>query len=226
MPCLTLADRAHPLQAPAGRDRCAWVREQVESLLADPRLPDPQDGEIDKRWEWAAPLVLDPGLRAFLQRWRDRELRVGPEEEGLPRPKSSEVFDSEVFDGYLDDLLAFQQSSLGRRPPDLVDLLTEVALGSPAILASRCLKVSAGVEDDTRRTLATTIAYAFWNLFNQPAVISLIQELGASRKEAVYWRLVLHYCRQGNLQAVHDELRIPAHLTAIPGTLDRDSCVI
>ena len=45
LPCLPLADRAHPLDAPAGQDRRAWVRARVEALLADPGLPNPQGGQ-------------------------------------------------------------------------------------------------------------------------------------------------------------------------------------
>ena len=203
MPCLPLADLAHPLEAPAGLDRRGWVRKSVEGLLADPRLPDPRNGEIDDRWEWAAPLVLDPTLRKFLQVWKDDELSARENGEPFPKPNP------EVFDKYIDDLLGLQPCQLGRPPPGLADLLTEVALGSPAILALRCLKASTGVGDDTRRELATEMAEAFWSLFNQPAVISLIRQLaseaGASHGEAHYWRLVLRYCQQGNLQAVLDE---------------------
>ena len=203
MPCLPLADLAHPLEAPAGQDRRCWVRERVEGLLADPRLPDPRSGEIDDRWEWAAPLVLDPTLRRFLQAWKNDELPARENGEPFPKPNP------EVFDKYIDDLLGLQPCRLGRRPPGLADLLTEVALGSPAILAFRCLKASADVGDGKRRELATKMAEAFWSLFNQPAVISLIRQLaseaGASHGEAHYWRLVLRYCRQGNLQAVLDE---------------------
>ena len=66
-----------------------------------------------------------------------------------------------------------------------------------------------GLASETRRRLAVTIADAFWSLFNQPAVISLMRQLSAgkkaSRDDTAYWRLVLEYCRQGNLQAVLDE---------------------
>ena len=198
LPCLPLADRAHPLEAPAGQDRRDWVRGRVDELLSS--LPDPPNGPVDDRWEWAAPLLLDPGLRAFLREWRDDRLR-GPDGGQLPRPNP------EVFGAYVDDLLA--DRPLGRRPAALAELLTDVALGSPAILASRCLRPGTGVDDDTRRRLAVTIADAFWKLFNRPAVIALIRQVGAgdetARDEAAYWRLVLRYCRQGNLQAVLDE---------------------
>ena len=203
LPCLPLADHAHPLGAPAGRGRRQWVRDRVEILLSASGLPNPQDGPVDDRWEWAVPLVLDPGLRSFLQEWRKGELRACSDDTALPRPNP------DLFDAYLDDLLELDLDRLGRRPPGLVDLLTEVALGSPAVLALRCLKVPSGVTHKTRRRLAVIIADAFWSLFNRPAVIALIRQLatesGTSRDEAVYWRLVLDYCRQGNLQAVLDE---------------------
>ena len=203
MPCLTLAHKAHPLDAPGGYDRREWVRDRVQILLSALGLPDTQDGPIDDRWAWAAPLILDPGLRPFLQAWRNGELPAFSEDTRLSKPNP------ELFDDYLGDLLALNLAQLGRRPPGLVDLLTEVALGSPAILALRCLKSSPSVRDDTRRRLAVMIADAFWSLFNQPAVISLMRQLaaetGASRDEGVYWRLVLDYCRHGNLQAVLDE---------------------
>ena len=203
LPCLPLADRAHPLGAPPGQDRRAWVRAQVDGLLADPRLPNPQAGSIDDQWEWAAPLLLDPELRAFLRAWRDGELPGASDDAQLPQPNP------DVFGAYVDDLLAVDPQSLGRRPPDLAELLTDLALGSPAILAARSLKGGSEVGDAARRRLAALIADAFWRLFNRPAVVSLLRQLAAGTAavgdESAYWRLVLHYCRQGNLQAVLDE---------------------
>ena len=77
------------------------------------------------------------------------------------------------------------------------------------ILASRCLKSPADTSDDARRRLAVRIANAFWHLFNRPAVIALLRQLATgsavARDEGAYWRLVLRYCQQGNLQAVLDE---------------------
>ena len=203
LPCLPLADGTHPLNAPPGHDRRKWVRGAVETLLSAPGIPDPQDGPFDDRWEWAAPLLLDPQLRAFLEEWRDGDIPAIEGDESLPRPNP------ELFGAYIDDLLDLPLDRLGRRPPGLVDLLTEVALGAPAILALRSLNATPALAADARRRLAVTVANAFWSLFNQPAVICLLRQLSAGKKAAhddtAYWRLVLEYCRQGNLQAVLDE---------------------
>ena len=142
-------------------------------------------------------------MPAFLRAWRDDELPGASDNEQLPQPNP------DVFGAYVDDLLAVDVQSLGRRPPDLAELLTDLALGSPAILAARSLRGGSEVGDATRRRLAALIADAFWHLFNRPAVISLLRQLAAGTaavgSESAYWRLVLHYCRQGNLQAVLDE---------------------
>ena len=199
LPCLPLADRAHPLAAPAGRDRREWVRGRVEELLRDPRLPDPQDGEADPRWEWAAPLLLDPGLRRVLDRWVAGRVPGWSEAEALVPPNQ------DVFGAYVRQLLGVRPETLGRRPPDLAELLTDAALGSPAILAARTLGTDPQLGTGTRRELGVLIADAFWHLFNQPAVIALLRQQARERDASHYWRLVLDYCRQGNLQAVLDE---------------------
>ena len=202
LPCLPLADDAHPLEAPAGENRREWVRRRVEAMLR--RLPNPTDGEVDPRWEWALPLLLDPGLRGFVQTWRAAD----DDQELLRKPNPR------ALDAHLDDVLALPET-LGRRPSHLAELATEAALGSPAVLAARCLLMPAegrddvgpgrGLEEGARRELSVAVAHAFWRLFNRPAVISLLRAAGAGADEGAYWRQVLRYCRQGNLQAVLDE---------------------
>ena len=199
MPCLPLADRAHPLDAPNGKDRRDWVRERIGRLLAE--LPDPKNQDVDRRWEWAVSLLLDPALRDFLKAWSCDELTGLSEDQTLPKP------DAQPFRAHVEDVLALDISKLGARPPGLAELLTEVALGSPAILASRCLKTT-NIDDQARRRFSVEIAQAFWSLFNQPAVISLIRQLSVETdtgQDEAYWRQVLRYCQQGNLQAVLDE---------------------
>ena len=193
-PCLKLADEAHPLDC-ENQDAREWMRTRVSALLAE--LPDPDTGPVDERWEWAVLRLLDPGIDAFLERWRDED--VDPDAPTRP--------DSGAFSGHVDDLLELDPAELGRRPEDLEELVTELALGAPGILAARTL-ASAGLSEDERRQQASQLAYSFWKLFNRPAVIRLLQQLAGDSDTSgrtPYWRLVMRYCIDGNLQAVLDE---------------------
>ncbi|MEX0731192.1 MAG: helicase-related protein [Aquisalimonadaceae bacterium] len=197
LPCLVLADEAHPLAAPAGMDRRDWVRSRVDALLSGAGLPDPRDEPVDERWEWAVLLLIDPNLREFLTSWRDAD----PGNVSKPNP--------EVLPDYIDDLLDLDPTDLGRRPAGLAELVTDIALGAPGVLAARTLG-SAGVKDETRRVLSINVAHAFWKLFNRPAVIRLLNQLSeqggrAETRDTAYWRQVLAYCADGNLQSVLDE---------------------
>ena len=191
LPCLPLA-AIHPLGAQREQSEPRhWVRTRVEELLEG--LPNPKGRDVDPKWEWVAPLLLDPGLRDFLRRWCD--------DDDLPRLKTDH------FRSYVDDLLGVDLSGLGPRPEALSELLTDIALGSPAVLAARAM-VSSGVSENAQRRLAVHVADAFWSLFNRPAVISLLVRLNTDVDDTradSYWRMVLRYCRQGDLQAVLDE---------------------
>ena len=58
LPCLALAN-IHPLQATKlNKNPRTWVRSEIAELLK--QLPDPTTGKIDRRWEWATPVLLDP----------------------------------------------------------------------------------------------------------------------------------------------------------------------
>ncbi|MDZ7788901.1 MAG: helicase-related protein [Xanthomonadales bacterium] len=195
-PCLRLADEAHPLNA-VTEDVRSWVRGRVEAMLAE--LPDPTDGLVDERWESVILRLLDPGIDEFLAFWRDTEF----DPEDPLRPEAAN------FEGHVQDLLEIDASSLGRRPDDLGDLVTELALGAPGVLAARTI-ASANLDDQERRRQAVRLANSFWKLFNRPAVIKLLRQLAESNKPvgesaAPYWRLVIEYCLDGNLQAVLDE---------------------
>jgi len=193
LPCLPLADEAHPLSTEPDTNRQDWVHTRIAHILN--RLPNPQHGPVDSRWEWVTPVLLDPRLRDFLTKWRASQ--------HLPKP------DAKHFGAHLHDLLNVDASQLGRRPPDLVETLTQVALGSPAILALRTLGMKEGISEGRRRSLAVEIANSFWSLFDRPAVIALLRQLSSNRNatgaQPPYWRLVLDYCRKGKLQAVLDE---------------------
>jgi hypothetical protein len=95
--------------------------------------------------------------------------------------------------------------ALGRVPDDLVDVLTDVAISAPGTCSLRALaRICGGVEQLGDRHMFLTAAKVAWSLrslFNLPESMALLR---AGTEEA-YWRLVLRYCLEGNLQAVLDE---------------------
>ena len=194
VPSLRFADELHPLAAPEGSDVRAWVGERIEAMLAEVTEATSEEAE-DPRWEYMAPVVLEPELRAFFRYWA----QASDQDTGKPNP--------EALPHYLDDLANLDPGELGRPPAGLVELLTDVALGAPGVVAARTL-ASAGLGERQRRARATQIAHAFWNLFNRPAVICLLDQIyGDARQSSdnAHWRRVLRYTVDGNLQAVLDE---------------------
>jgi len=92
---------------------------------------------------------------------------------------------------------------IGAPPDDLAEVLAELALGSPAVCASRALRrVAPGLKPWSPSLLnaAANIAEGFRSLFNSPDVRSMLDGDGLP-----YWRRVLKYCLEHDLQAVLDE---------------------
>ena len=93
---------------------------------------------------------------------------------------------------------------LGAVPADLSDLLVDVALGSPAVCALRALKRIApelAWDDPRLLSAAAEVAWSFRTLFNQHDAVALLRRDTDDR----YWRRVLIYGAEHNLQAVLDE---------------------
>ena len=109
------------------------------------------------------------------------------------------------------DLLAGSiDPPLGRRPPDLVDVLADVALAAPGVACLRALGRVLGGSRSWReasvRIDAASTALGLRVLLNHPESISLIR---SAIRRGVYWRRALAYFVEGGLQSVLDEL---AHL--------------
>jgi hypothetical protein len=205
IPCLPLAS-IHPLALRGGdcADVRALMRAPIESLFERLR-PRARGNTPDPSWYWAALLLLE-----------DREAALALLND-LSKLRSKEAFspeggvdeDTEHVTGFAAHVerareLFTRGTELGAFPEDLLDVLVDLALGSPSIAWARTL-ANFGVHDRERRLLGTQMGEAFRTLFNQPPVIGRLQQEDASR----YWQATLHYAIDGNLQAVLDEY---AHL--------------
>jgi hypothetical protein len=203
-PSLTLTGAADPRRFAASHpdgtidELLSWAIERVEPLLADLPAGQPAGAEVDERWYWAAPLLLDaevsedwwadPDLAAA---WSDHDRRASAEGSHWAEHVA---LARDAANGLLE---------LGQRPPDLAAVLARLALGAPGTLALRslCRVTASPPECREVRVAAGRIAWALRGLFNSPEATALLR---AARAESL-WREVLRYAIDGDLQAVLDE---------------------
>lgn len=221
-PCLRLA-KIHPLSFQKTPNVLDAVREQVEKLVQG--LSPRQEGDrADPRWYWAAPLLLDADL--------DREplwkSLLQPKKPPKPAEEEPAAEVEEHSQDGADDLEGQDESSglalhvalarrviageidLGAFPDDLVDVLTDLTLGGPGTVWARTLS-GFRVSEAQMQVQASAAGDALRTMFNEPAVIEMLQEQDGD----FYWRATLRYAVQGNLQAVLDEY---AHILWEPTT--------
>ena len=210
-PSPSLAELGDPRPL-ARRERCAVaeVLNVVVTNVADAIDPlvrsAPSGGIVDQRWYWAAPLFLDrrlhPSAPALLLA-PDGERRWGRDQAGHGlRAHLAEV----------KAMVEYGPDALGRPPDDLVEVLTQLAVGGPAQCALRMFSSVSGlpISHDCVVANAAWVGAAFRSFFNAPEVTAVIVGPGPDESEAEetgsrYWRDVLRHSIAGNLQAVLDE---------------------
>jgi hypothetical protein len=209
-PCLALAREIDPLAMaidhgggqplPLASAR-GEAKRQIEALLTKKGIwPAPQsDGPPDARWYWAAPALLDARLDPNALEWVENGWGAGDDEED---GESQGAFGEHA--GALAEVMT-TPPVLGRPPADLLEVLADYALASPAVCAARALlRVVPGLHESPgqARTPAATIARGLRALFNVPETMALLRGEDEGKP---YWRRVLEYSAEGNLQAVLDE---------------------
>ena len=166
-------------------------------------------GGSSERWYWAAPLLLDRDEaehKHTLESWFwDDE---GPNHEPWGRKTyfrqtSDSAGKEEHFHFFRQCFEDPREVQLGRIPSDLPEVLAELAVGSPAILAMRSLRRIFPDHATARCMVAAfDVADEFINLFNKPESIAAVR---LNVKKMRYWQRVARYCAAGCLQAVFDE---------------------
>ena len=192
LPSRTLAEAGDPLRLalqsgrPIGR---AEAIAAIKKMLVGPlQALKGGEGRPDERWYWAAPILLDNRLEVegwLREHTKDSELRV--------------------VVAAIRSILA-NPDALGPKPRDLADVLARLALAAPGNCAFRALRrtMHKDLALTDLRSAAFTISRGFQALFNQGDAAAAIQLEHPSRK-LPYWRQVVEYCIDGNLQALLDE---------------------
>lgn len=199
-PSPTLARLGDPLAIFAGaperlglEEMRAAVRERLMTSVK--RLPPRAAAEVagSRDWEWSTPASIDAVLGRGASAWL-----AGRGAFGWTGDEA----------GFREHVAELRRASAEGAPVALndavLDLLVEVALGSPAVCALRALRrIAPELAWDDARLLegAARVGWGFRTLFNQHEAVALLRQ----ESEEHYWRSVIAHCATHNLQAVLDE---------------------
>lgn len=225
--------RAADASAVPAQGAVARVAELIaERLLALKRrlstlgIEEVNEGRIDDRWYWMAPIWLD-WLRnedGTVEFFADRRSLVDAFT-GSDRLGTADRFRDHLNMAQRCALEDFEQ--LGRPPDDLVHVLAQIALAGPGVVALRALTRVTGrsLDDPSVQRAACRVAWGARSLFNAPEVTELVR--GVLPSEGAYWQQVLDYCTAGNLQSVLDEyahmlLESRGHLDPLADSVPQD----
>jgi hypothetical protein len=193
-----LAELGDPLAVLAGHsERLSYadMRSQIADRLKGKLVDVAAHGSAESEGgfaEWALPAAIDAITGNGALRWIGASNGMG----GL----ASE----DAFKDHVAALKAAAVGDLGPPSTDALDLLVDVALGSPAVCALRALRrVAPELAWDDPRLLsaAANVAWGFRTLFNQHEAVALLRR----GEEDRYWHRVLTFSATQNLQAVLDE---------------------
>lgn len=164
--------------------------------------------DVDANWYWITPILLDIAFGDTL----DWELRLDTwashlskkiDDESSSTENTTLVHCVETIKLKVNEVI--QGQGLGVFPEDFFEVLIDIVLASPALCATRALQRIIDTEDkENAHQLfvgALRITAGFQSLFNAPESVALLKIIN----EKSYWRKVLKYNLQGNLQALLDE---------------------
>ena len=231
-PSLTLGREFHPAELAKNvideQDTLPTLKE-LEHTIRQRLLPELDKLQADYpvtpgasgvAWYWAAPFLLDlrRGHGPIILQWIDAVINER-RQKGVEQGGSEQI---ELL--HLEKLRRIvtgeESPRLGSMPKEsVIGILARQILGSPAVSALRTLLVECegdvGKEtglmtgDDLADVMAN--AYAVGNhllrIFNGPEAIAIVDLKYGKKLDAQHWQNVLHYCVDGNLQAVLDEYR-------------------
>ena len=152
----------------------------------------------DFRWYYLAPMLLD-----------------SPSHVDLWIKQSDDLVESGYYfrKGFLTHYEELKKQyngfggKLGKKPDDLENVLCDMAMASPAICAYRAYEkeLPYNLKIDNYLYTPTQIGRKFIDRMNLPESIAVIDLNFGENSDDAYWKNVLKYSKQGNLQAVFDE---------------------
>ena len=193
------------------------VKQKISEELT--KLEDPDSGAEDKSWYYVAPLLFDGGEYCLDYTLKLSESITSDEEE---KRNKGYIKHLQKLLQISENILKGNPLGLGKRPADLVDVLADMAIASPAICAYRSFN---NYFNKFNVAYSSLIAKAFVNRMNTPESTAIVELCFGVKNEEAYWQNVLNYCKAGNFQAMLDEY---VHLltNGVSGRGDKASSIV
>ena len=171
----------------------------------------------DAKWYYLAPLLMDSD--EYAKRWFDSAERLIDYDNSGSANRKSDGFTEHLntLKRLYDDVKAGRYDVLGIMPEDLVDVLADMAIGSPAICLYRTFKLFCGDNIKNANYYPSQLARIFLNRMNTVESTAVVEIVCGRKNDEAHWRNLLTYDCQGCLQSVFDEY---AHM--IVSGLDKD----
>ncbi len=192
----------------------AAIRTQVKEKIKNALDKYPETtfyGPTDKRWYYLAPLLVDD--ENYVTDWFSNE-EATDEADKNNRYKDHLTELKSLYNKILNEGTAV----LGKRPEDLFDVLTDMALASPAITVNRTYNI---YENGFTNNLPSRIAKEFINRMNTTEATAVVEVVIGKKSDDAHWQNLLSYCVNGNLQAMWDEY---AHM--ITSGMDKSAGIV
>lgn len=177
-------------------------------------------GRPDGRWYYLLPMMLD-GIDQALKLVASVENELNSDSEEDKNNKKGYKAHLDLLRDLLTGIRDGRASDMGKCPADLLDVLTDMAIASPAVCIRRTYTHYVGGEKTIPVTFPTQLARVFLNRMNTVESTAVVEMTCARDQNTPHWKNMLTYCRQGNMQAVFDEY---AHL--ISSGIDHDAHMI
>lgn len=203
-PSQFLTELYDPIQCMNAGMSLAAIREMIKRKLEErlSAFPSPDYGNPDNRWYYIAPMLLDDPSYAYTWLGSKGQL-ANYAADGKERNKG--------FLEHLNNLHnVFQMAdqkhaeNLGKRPYDLLDVLADITLASPAVCMNRTYQTYVS-QDKLPSYVPSQLARVFINRMNTAESTAVVSLVSREFSEEAHWKNLLSYSVQGNLQAVFDE---------------------
>ncbi|MGA2245705.1 MAG: helicase-related protein [Verrucomicrobiota bacterium] len=184
---------------------------RIKAALDTIQVTQHLEGSADEDWYWAAPVLMDlvhqpESAAKWLEQialpllWTGVEDSREQDEEGRWHEHVAKLrkFYTDFRAGLLE---------MGRQPDDLEEVLTWIGISGPGCCCLRSLSRFGFLDCQMQsRNAASTMAYGFLTLFNQPESMAIIRgSRGGEETVEPFWLQVLKYSAAGCLQSVLDE---------------------